>query len=276
MSMVQNVVSEWTPLIQWAGDWRGRPINPRSLLDGTIPLVVIRGFLDGPALEAANAAIDHYRDTAEVRRFTNGALTTIGPWLLKYVDDLDHYFAAAGTTTTVLTSGGGSDPGPAVRGAIQQLLGLRNVDVPAGPNGQRYADKVIRIHAPGVDNPLHNDKVGRDTRELEPLDIRHVKRQLSAVLSVRECNGGVLTIWRKCWEPSDEAFKLRGALGYDSGVVCGRESIDFHPRAGDLYLFCPELYHAISRVEPGPERRTIGQFVGFVDENAVDEALVWA
>jgi hypothetical protein len=275
-SIVRETAAEWEPVVEWAGDRPYRHVDPRDLLNGTIPLVVLRGFLNDDALDAANVAIDLYRDTAEVRRFPNGTLTTIGPWLLKYLDDLDPYFATARTTEDVLTSGGAGDPGRAVRRAIQELFGLRRVRVPLGPGGQPYADKVIRIHAPGVDNPLHNDKVGRDTRELAQLDIRRVTRQLSAVLSVQECNGGVLTIWRKCWEPADEAFKLRGALGYDSGVVRGCASIDFHPRAGDLYLFCPEHYHAISRVEPGPERRTIGQFVGFIDEHRLDEALVWA
>lgn len=263
----------WQPVVLDAAG--GAAINPRALLSGEVPLLVLRGAFTDRQLARANAAIDRWRESAERKQFANGTLTTIGPWLLKYLDNLPHYFAAARVTTTMFESEGGEDPGPRIRETVRRALGLDRVEVPTGPDGRRFADKVVRLHAPGVDNPLHNDKVSRDTKA-SGLEVASIRRQLSAVLSVQECRGGRLTIWRKAWEPADEAHKRQGALGYHDAVVAGRESIDYPPRQGDLYLFCPEFYHAISMVEDGPERRTIGQFIGFRNDTALNEALVWA
>jgi hypothetical protein len=274
MSHDRTTALAWQPVVV---DTRAADIglDPRALFSGEVPLLVLRGVFSDEQLARVNAAIDRWRTSAERKEFANGTLTTIGPWLMKYLDNLPGYFATAHVTTTVFESEGVADPGPRIRETVRRALGLDRVGVPTGPDGRRFADKVVRLHAPGVDNPLHNDKVGRDTTE-SGLEVASIRRQLSAVLSVQECRGGRLTIWRKVWEPADEVHKRKGALGYYDAVVAGCESIEFAPRRGDLYLFCPELYHAISMVADGPERRTIGQFIGFRDDNALNEALVWA
>lgn len=266
--------------------WTARVITPydddivdvRDLISGAIPMVILRGFISEWLLAGANHAIEGHKAEIEVKKFANGRLSTIGPWLMKYLNaDMDAYYARAGGVERVLGAGGASCLPSLVRGALQRVLGFESLSVPRSADGRSYAPSVIRVHGPGIDNPLHNDKVSRDTFDRPDIAVRNVEYQLSAVVGLQECapDTGVLRIWAKRWESQDEAHKRPGALGYFDDVVGDAQFFDYSPVRGDMYVFFPEHYHAISRVGDGPERRTLGQFIGLPSLQSRD-AMVWA
>ena len=242
-----------------------------DLRTGNAPIVVLRGFFDDATVAAASVAIDAAAYTEHA--YTNATLRTVGPYLMRYLDRPDEYAAEAGTAEAVLAAGGAPGIGAGVRETFCTVFGLDAVEVPTDSKGRPYAEKVIRLHLPGSDNPLHNDKVARDTADRDTV-LNRTAVQYSAVLAIQECNGGVLRIFDKVWEPQDEVFKIKG-LGYADGVVAGARWVDYKPQRGDLYVFHPEHYHLITLVESGPVRKTIGTFLGLEDDDA-RRAWAWA
>lgn len=245
---------------------------PRRLVTGEVPVVVLRGLL--PA-EAFAENLDRLRPlfgAARTTEYVNGSLTTVGPYLAKYLDDPDGYFAAAKSADALLGDVG-FDLGERIRAALREALGLRALEPAREPDGRDYAPFVVRIHADGVRNPLHNDNIMRDAAGTG-IVLEGLSHQLSCVVCLQECDGGgELGIYRKPWVPDDERFKIPGGLGYESAVVEGVPGHRFRPAAGDVYLLNPTQYHEIARVS-GDTRLTLGFFLGFPDDR-LETAVVW-
>ncbi|WIM94526.1 hypothetical protein ACTOB_006553 [Actinoplanes oblitus] len=268
--MTEN--ENWTRVECDAGGGQADQDLLRRLIDGDVAVVRLRGLLPAAEFAANRERLRRIFSDATTTRYVNGALTTIGPYLAKYLSRPDDYFTAARAAENRLDEVS-FDLSAQVRQALTKEFGLHSLRPAEEPDGRRYGDAVVRVHADGVSNPLHNDNIMRDARDTG-LALAGLRHQLSCVVCVEECDeGGELRIYQRSWRPEDEAFKIDGGLGYDAGVVAGAPVHTFRPRAEDVYLINPTHYHEIERVH-GADRTTLGFFVGFPGESLTD-AVVW-
>lgn len=254
----------------------GDPLPGRAALQalqsGTLALVVLRNRLPGSALVATQQMLARYRTAAAVNRYSNATLTTFGPYLARHLRDPGEYFARAGEAD-VLFPDPQTDLRQNVRDLLREAFGLRSVSVAAESDGRCYAGGVVRLHADGVCNPLHNDHIARDAAH-SGLVLGGLRAQLSCVTCLQECTfGGELRHYKRLWHPADERFKANG-LGYDAAVVEGVPCLTFKPQTGDVYIMNPVHYHEIAAVG-GAERQTLGFFFGLMTEDAND-VVAWS
>ena len=247
------------------------PAALQELVEGRIALVRFKGALAPDVAAHASAAV--LGAQATVNRYSNAALTTVGPYLANRLSSPAGYFAEA-TRTDQLFPEPGRDPRAIARNLLAETFGLRALDVLSEPGEGPYAPAVARVHADGVSNPLHNDHIARDAVG-SGLRVAAVSAQLSCVVCLQECGaGGELEVFRRPWSPEDEAWKVRGGLGYRDEVVAGAPRLRFAPATGDIYVLNPTLYHAIVAVS-GRTRVTLGFFFGlFADRPG--EAFAWS
>ncbi|MDI6636198.1 hypothetical protein QMA74_18195 [Pantoea dispersa] len=259
-----------------------RVINPNMFVESTwlddivtarVPLLVLRNFLTPEVRNAVVADLQQCREQVRVSHYPNGALTTLGPYLAKHTAAPENYFTELRDIQPALPASL-----HALRAQIyhwvQHALRLESLQTATEPALGDYAGSIVRFHADGVANPLHNDNIVRDAAG-SGLAVTHILHQLSCVVCLQECNaGGALRIFNKKWQPEDERFKTPGELGYQSGVIAGSETCEFAPRSGDIYLFNPAFYHEIDRVE-GDTRITMGFFFGLTDKK-MKHAIAWS
>lgn len=252
-------MADWS--IETVNVARERPAGLHAaLLGGEIAIARIVGAAT-EYRRAALAAISAATSTANV--YGNTTLHTVGPYLARHLQDPADYFRRAGELDMVFVKAQ-SDPRPALRDAVANVLALDRVGRLAEPGLGPYADAVVRLHGAGAANPLHNDMLARDAAQTR-LSVAAARHQLSAIFCLQECDrGGELIHYRRKWRPADEAWKVAGGLGYRSEVVAGADAATFKPAAGDLYLIDPRHYHEIRRVE-GRTRITLGFFTLFFD-----------
>ncbi|MEU8167293.1 hypothetical protein [Micromonospora sp. NPDC049004] len=244
----------------------------RRLVDGDVAVVVLRNLLPDEVFAENRARLREVFDSASTTTYANGALTTIGPYLAKYLDDFEGYLQAA-KEAKVMLEGVSFDLAQHVRDGLRVQFGLSSLEPAAQPGRGEYAESVIRIHADGVRNPLHNDNIMRDAAGTE-VALQDLAYQLSCVVCIQECDsGGELRIYRKPWAAADEQYKIQSGLGYDEQVVRDVPGHEFRPQANDVYLINPTRYHSIERVS-GSDRLTMGFFIGFADDS-LDSAVVW-
>ncbi|MCC3766439.1 hypothetical protein [Streptomyces sp. UNOC14_S4] len=244
----------------------------RKLATGEVAVVVLRNLLPEEAFTKNRERIGELFANASTTSYSNGTLTTIGPYLAKHLSDLDTYFQESKDAQAML-DGVSFDLAERVREGLRKAFGLDSLEPAREPDGREYAASVVRIHADGVRNPLHNDNIMRDAADTG-IVLAGLAQQLSCVVCVQECDeGGELRIYRRPWQPEDETFKIEGGLGYDEGVVEGHPGHEFKPQAGDVYVINPMQYHSIERVS-GSDRITMGFFLGFADEE-LGSAVVW-
>lgn len=240
---------------------------------GHIGIVVLRGLLEPELLARARRCVDQLLGASTTTSYVNGALTTIGPYLAKSLRTPAQYFSEAARIGQLFREAGFNFP-QTVRERLVSCLGLSSLQPAVEPTGQAYADCVVRIHADGVRNPLHNDCIMRDGAEAG-LSVASITHQLSCVVCLQECDdGGELVHYPKRWQVEDEPHKIPGGLGYDEAVVSGHVALRFKPQQGDIYLINPCYYHAIDRVS-GADRLTMGFFVG-LRGSRFDAAEVWS
>ncbi|WP_269858105.1 2OG-Fe(II)-dependent halogenase WelO5 family protein [Streptomyces sp. RPT161] len=262
----------WTRVVVDAAATRPDPALLRQLVAGETAVVVLRDLLPADAFAVNRERIGKLLANASTTEYVNGALTTVGPYLAKYLDRTDDYFADADAAKSLLDTVEFDLDGQ-VRTALRDAFGLGSVEPASEPDGRLYSPSVVRIHADGVRNPLHNDNIMRDAKGTG-IALADLACQLSCVVCLQECDeGGELRIYQKEWQPADEAHKIPGGLGYDEAVVDGVPCHEFKPSAGDVYLINPTRYHSIERVH-GSDRLTMGFFIGFGDDRLQD-AVVW-
>ncbi|TPE13804.1 hypothetical protein FJP62_16905 [Pantoea vagans] len=259
-----------------------RVINPSMFVESTwlddivtarVPLLVLRNFLTPEVREAVVADLQRCREKIRVSHYPNGALTTLGPYLARHTVEPDNYFtelrdiqpALPPSLTTLREQ---------IYLWVQHALRLESLRIAQEPGHGDYAGSIVRFHADGVANPLHNDNIVRDAAGTG-LAVTQILHQLSCVVCLQECNaGGALRIYNKKWAPEDERFKTAGELGYPAEVIEHSEVCEFSPRSGDIYLFNPAFYHEIDRVE-GDTRITMGFFFGLTDKK-MKHAIAWS
>ncbi len=243
-----------------------------DLVSGAVPLVVIRGLISDERLAQLRASIERRREHIRVTRYVNGALTVIGTYLAKHTAAPQRYFDEASDRTFAL-------PGEVeslrrdVCADLERRLGLASLKSVEELALGAYAPAIVRFHADGVANPLHNDNIMRDAAGTG-LTVAQLSCQLSCVSCLQACDaGGRLRIYRKVWSAADERFKIPRGLGYEREVVAGAEVISFAPSAGDVYVFNTTHYHEVDRVS-GAERITMGFFFGC--EAGGRHAIAWS
>lgn len=244
-----------------------------QLVRGEASVIVLRELLPRDVFDHNRERIKAQFARASTTHYVNGALTTIGPYLARFLSRPDAYFREAEETNKLFQEIR-FDLGARVHAALREVLRLRVFEPARERDGRRYSESIVRIHADGVRNPLHNDNIMRDGAA-SGLWLANLKQQLSCVVCIQECDtGGELYHYRKRWHPDDEVYKIKGGLGYDEEVVRGYPRNIFKPQTGDVYLLNPTYYHAIERVG-GADRLTLGFFIGLPGE-ALDEAVTWS
>jgi hypothetical protein len=194
----------------------------RGLGDGRISIVVLKGLVPVADFDRNSARIRRLFDRAMTTTYSNGQLTTIGPYLAKYSGDRHAYFESAAQAAT-LVSEAEIDLAELTRRRLADVLSLRSFDVAVEPDGARYASHNVRIYSDDIETPLHNDNIVRDMTGSD-LVLATLSSHFSCVVCVQECDlGGQLELYRKAWEPVDEEHKIVGGLGYDIAVVEGVE-----------------------------------------------------
>jgi hypothetical protein len=271
------MTTPWKPLIVKIDadtDWSDvdGPGLLKGLANGDVAVVVLRGLLADTEFTRNRDRIVPLFDRARTTSYSNGSLTTVGPYLAKHLADPPAYFREA-AEADALTASVGFDLAARTRAALADVLGLTTFTPALEPDGRRYAQQNVRIYAGGLRTPLHNDNMMRDAAGTG-LILAELRHHLSCVVCIQECDaGGELAIHRKTWQPDDERFKIVDGLGYDEAVVDGVASCRFKPQAGDVYLLNPTHYHSIERVT-GADRVTMGFFFGFFDD-ALSDAVAW-
>ncbi|WP_130832988.1 2OG-Fe(II)-dependent halogenase WelO5 family protein [[Erwinia] mediterraneensis] len=259
-----------------------RVINPEMFVEKTwlddivtarVPLLVLRHFLDPDVRTAVVTDLQHCREKIRVSHYPNGALTTLGPYLAKHTAAPENYFTELRDIQPALPHSLNALRDQVYRW-VKHVLKLESLQTASEPRLGDYAGSVVRFHADGVANPLHNDNIVRDAAGTG-LVVSEILHQLGCVVCLQECNaGGALRIYNKKWTPEDERFKTPGELGYQRAVITGSETCEFSPRSGDIYLFNPAFYHEIDRVE-GDTRITMGFFFGLTDKK-MKHAIAWS
>ncbi len=243
------------------------------LRDGQCAVIVIKHLLPLEDVAAAKWRIGKYKARASITNYSNGTLTTIGPYLAKHLQKPEAYFADA-AFTDVLFPYVVSDLRHSLRQKLVNFFDLNSLEVLREDSERNYAPAIVRLHADGVSNPLHNDLIRRDASGTG-LRVARLVTQFSCITCIQECSsGGALMHYNKQWEPGDERFKIKGGLGYDPQVVQGCSSFRFKPQSGDVYLINPTYYHAIEEVV-GQERITLGFFFGSFDKD-LRTAVAWS
>lgn len=244
-----------------------------DVISARIPVLVFRGFTSP---DKARLLIDDLKNCGSsvcVSSYLNATLTTLGPYLAKYVSSPDEYFEQAATIKTMLPYSlrqAQSD----IYQLVKQWFCLDSLSTAVEPVLGEYSGSVIRFHADGIANPLHSDNISRDAAG-SGLIVERIAHQLSCVVCLQACtSGGQLRVFRKNWCLEDECFKARCELGYSCGVVEGYGACEFSPAQGDVYIFNPAYYHEIDRVS-GVARITLGFFFGFPGED-MKKAIAWS
>ncbi|MFI1285791.1 MULTISPECIES: 2OG-Fe(II)-dependent halogenase WelO5 family protein [unclassified Streptomyces] len=244
----------------------------RRLVDGTVAVVVLRNLLPESVFDANRERLAPVFGQASTTQYSNGSLTTIGPYLAKHLDDPDTYFAEA-LKANEFTESIGVDLGARTRQRLAEVLDLKRFDTESEADGRSYSQQNVRIYADNIRTPLHNDNIMRDAAGTG-LALAELRHQLSCVVCIQECeDGGELRIHRKRWSGEDNEYKIVGGLGYDEAVTGDAPAHEFKPRAGDVYLLNPTYYHSIEQVT-GSDRITMGFFFGFYDDE-LTEAVSW-
>ncbi|MGW9436190.1 2OG-Fe(II)-dependent halogenase WelO5 family protein [Streptomyces sp. NPDC055607] len=244
----------------------------RRLSAGETAVIRLRGLLEPPDFDRARRRALDLLGSASTVNYSNGSLTTVGPYLAAHLDRLDPYFEQSARANRRMADAGFDLPAR-VRAALRRTFGLESLQPAREPDGRAYGEAVIRLHADGVRNPLHNDHIARDAQGTG-LSLAGVVRQLSCVVCLQECDGGgELITYAKPWEPRDERWKVPTELGYRAGVVEGVPRHVFRPQTYDVYLINPTHYHEIEEVH-GATRTTLGFFLGFTDDT-LTRAVAW-
>jgi hypothetical protein len=87
-------------------------------------------------------------------------------------------------------------------------------------------------------------------------------------------DGGDTVVYRRMWQPEDEAFKVAGSYHYDKKVVEGCDFVRVQPNPGDLVLFNSRCFHEVEKSTGQDERITISSFIGLIEET--DDLVFWS
>lgn len=137
--------------------------------------------------------------------------------------------------------------------AVMHAVGAayqRPMHVMSSPTHGSYYACLIRRIEQGTE--LHIDYA---PAEQPSWDVAAIERQLAFNIYLELGPGaGETTIYRRAWQPEDEAHRNPDGYGYLPEVLDGvEESLTFEPRLGELRLFNTRNYHIVA---PSTDRRT--------------------
>lgn len=245
----------------------------KDIVNGHTMLLVLRGFLHNNTMRAISRDVLNCHDNITTSNYINANLTTLGPYLARYLSNPHEYFSKSQALESIYPQSL-IDMRANIYETLRRELVLNCLKTAFEPGSGNYSGSIIRFHADGISNPLHTDNILRDGSG-SGLAVAAIKHQLSCVVCLQECTqGGRLRIHQKTWEPSHERFKVKGELGYREDVISGSNACDYYPRRGDIYVFNPNHYHQILAVS-GTTRITMGFFLGIVDDD-MKKAIAWS
>lgn len=251
-------------------------VEPRwfeDIISARTPVLVFRDFLPPVMSQDLIRDLELCAESIRISSYLNATLTTLGPYLAKYVSCPGEYFRQVSDIQPVLPQSL-TNMECTVYQLVMQWLQLEALNIALEPVLGEYSGSVVRFHANGIANPLHNDNISRDAAGTG-LIVTQVTQQLSCVVCLQACtSGGALRIFNKKWGLEDEQFKVEFQLGYADEVVDGYEFCEFSPQRGDVYIFNPNFYHEIDHVV-GTTRITMGFFFGLTDPKG-KEAIAWS
>lgn len=96
--------------------------------------------------------------------------------------------------------------------------------------------------------------------EAKGWDISAVEQQLSWNLYLNQPLGGNLHVYKRFYEPADEALRVKGDYFYDMSVVSGAERYTYSPRVGDVIIFNCRYFHEVKAVQG--DRYSLSSFIG--------------
>lgn len=86
--------------------------------------------------------------------------------------------------------------------------------------------------------------------------------------------GGEIVVYRRLWEPSDEALKIPDSYGYSPDLVKDCEYVELLPAQGDLVLFNSRNFHEVKQTNGEDERVTNSSFIGLMKDS--NELIFWS
>lgn len=245
----------------------------QQLLTGEISVLVLRNQVDKSILNQLLNEVKTRHEHVKTSSYNNCALTTFGTYLARHINEPKNYFQAYQEIKPSLPPTADKITGLAYK-KLAEILNLESLEVAIDPIHQSYSPYILRIHANGVANPLHNDMIIRDAKGTG-LKVEYLASQLSCIVCIQECDqGGYLKHYDKVWHQDDEVYKIKDGLGYQQEVVTGHQSCTFKPQVGDIYVINPTYYHEIDQVQ-GNDRVTLGFFFGFMDD-CENKAIAWS
>lgn len=244
-----------------------------DVLSANISVLVFRGYIPPVMSQDLVSDLEHCSKLIRVSSYLNAKLTTLGPYFVKYISSPEEYFKQVAEIQAVL-------PGSLdvmkdnVYRLVREWLQFETFKTAVDPVFGEYSGSIVRFHADGIANPLHNDNISRDAA-CSGLVVANIVHQLSCVVCLQECTaGGALRVFKKKWNFDDERFKNKCELGYSDDVVSGYGFCEFSPCRGDIYIFNPGYYHEIDCVS-GVTRITLGFFFGIAGGD-VKTAIAWS
>lgn len=131
--------------------------------------------------------------------------------------------------------------------------------------GKKCFVGICRIIAANVSLDPHTDRLDRDSPD--SYQAKSLLSQLSAniYMQVPE-KGGALELWPH--EPDEDEYKkMKSSDHYGvSRELLGSPALSIRPEPGDLILFNPRKFHAVSEGK-GQDRICIGAFIGYRGDN---------
>lgn len=244
-----------------------------GLVSGEYPIVVIKNALDLNLRTELLTEVKNKYDLLKQSHYVNGTLTTLGSFIARHLDNPMEYFLSNVLHQEHVPSLA-HEVKKYVYSIVSEILQLDSLKVAQEPIYGDYAPFIIRVHSNGVSNPLHNDHIARDAKNVNLL-LKDIETQFSCIICLQECdNGGELVMYRKKWSIHDEVFKITNGLGYESELIEGVESFAYKPSAGDIYIINPTYFHEINQVI-GQDRVTMGFFFGLLKDE-YSNAIAWS
>ncbi len=257
--------------------WRPKIINKaqvkrasiESVMSGSIPVLIIRGFLDK---KSCHTAVKRINDSKQ-EGFQGGKSKHIGPFLMSYATKKQKYFEQARKSKNIFKKifVGIRDPALLIHETINCTLPRYSLSR-ASEFQNDYSPYVIRIHEKGRSIPIHKDNIRYEGKEYR---LSNVDNQLSCIVHLQESEkGGDLVIYNKQWKKEDEKYRDIN-FGYSSDLITSTKSCKISNfKIGDLVIINPSYYHEVTKIKGETPRITLGMFLGIYRKKL--EMISWA
>lgn len=228
------------------------------LATGTLACVRTRAFLPAESRADLAGLVDRMPLSSVNPERVNPPVFRFGPTVNDFVTDgrLDPAYWAHVESARVAWSAADVRPDP-----LGLCLARLGEVWGAAPEPARIADRPVMAGTIRESNGglrVHFDAVAREfPRGL--FDQKLVAQLAINVYLMMPEAGGETTIWRRTWEPTDEAARI--GFGYDRQVVNGIQSVTVRPEAGDALVFNPRFYHSVAGGQDG-RRVSVAMFIG--------------